>query len=55
MAKRQCGLYPPYTTSGKQLNSKFLGKKSYIRVLVEINGIFFLKILIIYDSYNPYK
>jgi hypothetical protein len=40
MAKRQCGLYPPYTTFGKQLNSKFLGRKSYSRVLVEINGNF---------------
>jgi len=55
MAKRQCGLYPPYTTSGKQLNSKFLDRKSYSRVLVEINGNYFLKILIIYDPYNPYK
>lgn len=41
MAKRQCSLYPPYTTSGKQLNSKFLGRKSYSRVLVEINGNFY--------------
>ena len=41
LAKHQYGLYPPYTTSGKQLNSKFLGRKSYSRVLVEINGNFY--------------
>ena len=40
LAKHQCGLYPTYITSAKQLNSKFLGKKSYSRVLAEINEIF---------------
>ncbi len=55
MAKRQCGLFPPYITSDKQLNIKFLGKKRYSRVLVEINGNFFIKILIIYDPYNTHN